>query len=113
MTGGSVIILGQVGDNFGAGMTGGMAFIYDPENNFENFANPVSIVWQQVETEYWKKFLKNNLEDFLIETNSSTTRIILENYEKELLNFKQVCPKEMLEKLDNPITLKSDIKKVS
>ena len=30
MTGGTVVILGKVGDNFGAGMTGGMAFIYDP-----------------------------------------------------------------------------------
>ena len=32
MTGGEVVVLGKVGDNFGAGMTGGMAFIYDPEN---------------------------------------------------------------------------------
>jgi glutamate synthase (NADPH/NADH) large chain len=113
MTGGSVIILGAVGDNFGAGMTGGIAFIYDPENNFENFINPVSIIWQQVETNYWKKFLKNNLEDFLKETNSKTAKEILNNYEKELLNFKQVCPIEMLDKLDNPITLKANIKKVS
>ena len=113
MTGGSVIILGQVGDNFGAGMTGGMAFIYDPKNTFENFVNPVSIIWQQVETEHWKNFLKNNLKDFLKEVNSSTGKIILNNYEKELLNFKQVCPIEMLDKLDNPITLKPVIKKVS
>ena len=113
MTGGSVIILGAVGDNFGAGMTGGMAFIYDPENNFENFVNPVSIIWQQVETEYWKKFLKNNLDDFLKETNSNTAKIILGNYEKELLNFKQICPVEMLDKLENPITLKNTVKKVS
>ena len=35
MTGGMAIILGKVGDNFGAGMTGGMAFIYDEKNNFE------------------------------------------------------------------------------
>ena len=108
-----MIILGSVGDNFGAGMTGGMAFIYDPENNLENFVNPVSIIWQQVETNYWKKFLKENLEDFLKETNSNTAKIILNNYEKELLNFKQVCPIEMLDKLDNPITLKNIVQKVS
>ena len=61
MTGGIAIILGQVGDNFGAGMTGGMAFVYDKENNFENFVNPSSIIWQSIETEYWKDFLKKNL----------------------------------------------------
>ena len=55
MTGGTAIILGSVGDNFGAGMTGGMAFIYDEKNEFENFVNPASIIWQSVETEYWKK----------------------------------------------------------
>ncbi|MBL66815.1 MAG: hypothetical protein CML14_11705 [Puniceicoccaceae bacterium] len=45
MTGGNIVILGSIGDNFGAGMTGGMAFVYDEKNNFENYANPSSIVW--------------------------------------------------------------------
>ena len=39
MTGGTVVILGKVGDNFAAGMTGGMAFIYDPNQEFENYVN--------------------------------------------------------------------------
>ena len=60
MTGGTAIILGEVGDNFGAGMTGGMAFVYDAKDEFENFANPTSIIWQQIETDYWKSFLKEN-----------------------------------------------------
>jgi glutamate synthase (NADPH) large chain len=113
MTGGAAIIIGNVGDNFGAGMTGGMAFIYDPKNNFEDFVNPASVVWQKLETNYWINFLKNNLEDFLNETNSKITKKILQNFKEELKNFKQVCPIEMLDKLDNPITLKSNIKKVS
>ena len=113
MTGGLSIILGQVGDNFGAGMTGGMAFIYDIKKNFENFANPSSIIWQNVETDYWKENLKNHLVDFLKETNSQIAKKILDNFDKELLNFKQVCPIEMLDKLDNPISLKTEIKKVS
>jgi glutamate synthase (NADPH/NADH) large chain len=113
MTGGTAIILGQVGDNFGAGMTGGMAFVYDKENNFENFVNPSSIIWQPIETEYWKEFLQNNLKTFITETNSIFAKKILDNFEKELSNFKQVCPIEMLDKLDNPITLKPTIKKVS
>ena len=113
MTGGTAIILGSVGDNFGAGMTGGMAFIYDIKNNFENYVNPDSVIWQSVETEYWKSFLENYLNDFFKETNSPIAKKILKNYKKELSLFKQVCPIEMLDKLNNPMTLKSAIKKVS
>ena len=111
MTGGTAIILGSVGDNFGAGMTGGMAFIYDEKNEFENFANPASIIWQSVETDYWKKFLKENIKDFENKTFSSKAKKILKNFEAELKNFKQVCPVEMLDKLENPISLKPHIKK--
>ena len=46
MTGGTVIILGEVGDNFAAGMTGGMAFIYDKSKEFEKKVNQESVVWQ-------------------------------------------------------------------
>ena len=106
MTGGTAIILGNVGDNFGAGMTGGMAFIYDKNNNFSNFANPNSIIWQPIETNYWKNFLKDNLKEFFTETNSKITEKILSNFENELQNFIQVCPIEMLDKLEHPITLK-------
>ena len=113
MTGGTAIILGQIGDNFGAGMTGGMGFVYDEKNNFESYVNPSSIIWQPIETEYWKKFLKENLKDFFKETNSLITKKILENFEMEIKKFKQVCPIEMLDKLNNPITLKSKIKKAS
>ena len=54
-----------------------------------------------------------NLKNFVIETKSKFAEEILQNFEKELGYFKQVCPIEMLDKLNNPITLKSAIKKVS
>ena len=109
MTGGTAIILGEVGDNFGAGMTGGMAFIYDEKNTFENFVNPASIIWQNIEMDYWKNYLKDNLNDFYLKTNSKVAKKILENYEEEIKDIKQVCPIEMLDKLENPIS--KDIKK--
>jgi len=112
MTGGTVVILGQVGDNFGAGMTGGMAFIYDVKNDFEKKVNPESVVWQKLETEYWINYLKNLVNEHFINTNSSLSKKIIENFNKEVLNFVQVCPKEMLDKLKNPITVKSKIKEV-
>ncbi len=113
MTGGVAIILGNVGDNFGAGMTGGMAFVYDLDKNFKDLVNPDSLVWQGVETEYWKDYLKNNLKDFIKETDSVIAKKIIDNFENEIFNFIQVCPIEMLDKLQNPITLKSTAKKVS
>ena len=112
MTGGSAIILGQVGDNFGAGMTGGMAFIYDKKKNFENYVNPNSIIWQPIETDYWKKYLNNILKEFHKETHSKISEKILLNFNEELKNFIQVCPIEMLDKLENPISLK-DLKSKS
>ena len=87
-------------------MTGGMAFIYDEKNNFENFANQNSIIWQPIETEYWIKVLKDLLKEFQLETGSKMANKILSNFENELKRFVQVCPIEMLDKLDNPITLK-------
>ena len=112
MTGGTVIILGNVGDNFAAGMTGGMAFIYDKYRQFEKKVNPESVVWQNVETDYWKKALKNLISEHFTETGSGLSKKIIENYDQELTNFIQVCPKEMLDKLKNPISFKSNIKEV-
>ena len=113
MTGGTVVILGNVGDNFGAGMTGGMAFIYDVDKQFENKANPESIIWQNLETDYWKEFLKSLVQKHYLETNSNLSKKILDNFSEEINNFIQVCPKEMLDKLENPITLKPSTKAVS
>jgi glutamate synthase (NADPH/NADH) large chain len=113
MTGGCVVIIGKVGDNFAAGMTGGMAFIYDPKNQFENYVNPASVVWQIPETDYWKNYLFNLLNNHLIATNSLVAKKLLHNFDEELKNFKQVCPIEMLDKLNNPITLKMKNKKIS
>ena len=106
MTGGTIVVLGDVGDNFGAGMTGGMGFIYDPENVFENKANPETIVWQKLETDYWKNNLKNLVQKHYHETNSEVSKKIINNFEQEIKNFYQVCPKEMIDKLENPITNK-------
>ena len=109
MTGGTAIILGKVGDNFGAGMTGGMAFVYDPKDNFQDYANPQSIIWQAVETDYWKDFLKNILQEFYNETGSEVSKKIINNFDKEINYVKQVCPVEMLDKLDNPISFKNKV----
>ena len=105
MTGGTVVILGKVGDNFAAGMTGGMAFIYDPNNEFENYVNANSVIWQIPETKYWQNYLKKLVEEHFIETKSQIAKKILDKFNLEVKKFKQVCPKEMLDKLENPVFL--------
>ena len=113
MTGGSVVILGNVGDNFAAGMTGGMAFVYDKSGDFENKVNPESVIWQNVETEYWINFLKNLILEHLEETYSKVSKYIIDNFDEEIKKFVQVCPKEMIDKIENSITFKSKEKEVS
>jgi glutamate synthase (NADPH/NADH) large chain len=94
-------------------MTGGMAFIYDKSKEFEKKVNKDSVIWQTPETEYWVNFLKKLVLEHSKETNSLISKNIILNFDQEIKNFIQVCPKEMIDKLENPITFKSSIKEVS
>ncbi len=103
MTGGTAVILGPVGSNFGAGMTGGMAFVFDPEDRFERMANPGSILWQRIATDYWHDHLRGLIERHVDLTGSDFARTLLRDWESTLAKVWQVCPKDMLDKLDHPI----------
>ena len=92
MTGGAVVILGDVGDNFAAGMTEGMAFVYDPKNKFEKLCKSTDGRLANPETDYWRDYLKSNLIEFVKDTSSIIGQKLIDNYEKEVKNFKQVCP---------------------
>ena len=70
MTGGMVVILGKVGENFAAGMTGGMAFVYDTNNFFPNYVNRDSVVYCKLETSYWENILKKLINCHIKFTNS-------------------------------------------
>ena len=104
MTGGVAVILGSIGANFGAGMTGGMAYIYDPENQAEEVMNMESIVTERVQVDYWKKELRSLVEKHAVETESRRAQEILRNWDIEVNNFIQICPKEMLNKISHPIS---------
>ena len=82
------------------------AFVYDKEKEFEKKVNPETLVWQRLETKYWKSYLSNLIKQHFVETNSKVSEKIIKNFDQELNNFYQVCPKEMLNKLVNPITNK-------
>ncbi|MEC9077952.1 MAG: glutamate synthase large subunit, partial [Pseudomonadota bacterium] len=103
MTGGTVVILGPVGDNFGAGMTGGMAFVYDTDTKFIENVNPDTALFDRIQSSHWDLVLRRLVEDHWAETQSRFTERLLVDWEREVKRFWQVVPKEMVDKLDVPM----------
>ena len=98
------MILGAVGDNFGAGMTGGMAYVYDPEGVFPARANMDTLVVIRIGSAHWEAELKGLVEEHVAQTGSPRARGILAHWEEELGHFWQICPKEMLSRLSHPLS---------
>jgi glutamate synthase (NADPH/NADH) large chain len=103
MTGGTVVILGAVGDNFAAGMTGGMGFVYDADGTFERHLNFENVIAQGVETAHWEGVLKELVEEHARETQSQHALRILADWDREVVKFKQIVPKEMVARLAHPV----------
>lgn len=98
MTGGIVVILGKTGINFGAGMTGGLSFIYDKDREFIDNINQELIEAIRIdtdETELERIYLKNLLRDYVAHTDSENAKEILEHFRSEIRNFWMVKPKDM------------------
>jgi glutamate synthase (NADPH/NADH) large chain len=111
MTGGMAAILGEVGENFAAGMTGGMAFVYDPQELLPGRINPDSVVYQRLETEHWEGVVKQLVRRHREETLSPRAERLLAHWPQERDNFWQVVPKEMIERLEHPLTSAAEAKR--
>ena len=105
MTGGVAVILGSIGPNFGAGMTGGMAYLYDPQGEAAPLMNMETLVTCPVTVDHWHDQLKGLIERHAEETGSRKAADILQNWDLEKDNFLQVCPKEMLVHIPYPLTI--------
>ena len=93
MTGGKVIILGQTGRNFAAGMSGGIAYLYKQGNNYENI-NTELVDIEKVEEISEVRYLKNKLTTHAKLVGSKKARMILDNFNDEVNNFIKVIPRE-------------------
>jgi glutamate synthase (NADPH/NADH) large chain len=103
MTGGAAVILGPVGQNFAAGMTGGMAFVLDLHDRFEARVNRESVVVQRLNSPHWEGVLRGLVAEHAAETHSRFAADILRDWERVRGSFWQVCPKEMLSRLPQPL----------
>jgi glutamate synthase (NADPH/NADH) large chain len=94
MTGGRAIILGEVGRNFGAGMSGGIAYVYDKNKTFNAQCNTEGLNLNSVTSQEDIAELKKHIENHYNATLSPLAQRILEHWEKELPHFIQVFPEE-------------------
>ncbi len=110
MTGGTVVVLGDTGRNFGAGMSGGIAYVYDPKARFESYCNPAMVAIEKLlptseqmnntDPSTWHMgecdeiILKGLIEKHFKLTGSKKAGHILENWSGERARFAKVFPHE-------------------
>ena len=131
MTGGVVLCLGSTGKNFGAGMSGGLAYVYDKDKDFESLCNMslIDLLHLKKKKNHVKKslsfeYLKRNMLEFHEErilfllkrhfkfTKSSLAKKILNNWDKERENFITVFPKDYRIALENMLKKNYTLKKL-
>jgi glutamate synthase (NADPH/NADH) large chain len=93
MTGGLAVILGEVGKNFGAGMSGGMAYVYDPNKNFAAKLNGDMADIEALE-DFDKDMLELMVNNHLTYTSSGMAKKLLADWKTELGNFVKVMPRD-------------------
>ena len=92
MTGGRVVIIGKVGKNFAAGMSGGVAYVLDENNDLYMKTNKELVSTEELSNKYDVQELKKMLEEHVKYTNSVRGKEILENFEEYLPKFKKIIP---------------------
>ena len=104
MTGGKVIVLGKTGRNFAAGMSGGIAYVYDPENKFSNgLCNTETIEFEYISEEDAAE-LKAIIEKHVLFTESKKGATLLADWDTSLDNFVKVMPTEYKRALERIAT---------
>jgi len=92
MTGGLIAVLGSVGRNVGAGMTGGLGYFLDEEGNFEAKINPEIVKIQRICTAEGEAQLKELITNHVNKTGSKKGQLILDNWANYVPKFWQVVP---------------------
>mgnify|MGYP006098400155 FL=1 len=104
MTGGKVVVLGKTGRNFAAGMSGGIAYVYDPENKFSNgLCNTETIEFENISEEDAAE-LKAIIEKHVLYTESKKGARLLADWNASLDNFVKVMPTEYKRALERLAT---------
>ena len=93
MTGGRIIILGGTGRNFAAGMSGGVAFVYDVKSQFNTLCNREMVDLDQLDDED-TRWLHSMISKHYQYTASTVAKFLLDDFENQIKNFVKVFPKD-------------------
>lgn len=94
MTGGRIVVLGETGKNFAAGMSGGIAYIWNKNQNFDYFCNMEMVELSLVEKTIYRKELHELIRQHYLFTNSHIARKMLDDWNHYVEQFIQVVPIE-------------------
>lgn len=94
MTGGRVVILGKVGKNFAAGMSGGIAYVLDEDRTLYTKLNKELVSTREVTDKYDVLELKSFIQEHVSYTNSEKGKEILDNFGDYLPKFKKIIPRD-------------------
>jgi glutamate synthase (ferredoxin) len=94
MTGGRVVVIGETGKNFAAGMSGGVAYVYDKNNQLYRNLNKELVLMEKVENKTDCEELKSMLKKHLKYTGSKKAKKILDDFDNELQYFKKIIPED-------------------
>ena len=94
MTGGRVVVLGETGRNFAAGMSGGVAYVWDKNHDFDYFCNMDMVEINLVEESNYRKELHELIRQHYLYTGSKLARTMLDNWSHYVEDFIQVVPIE-------------------
>ena len=94
MTGGRVVVLGETGRNFAAGMSGGVAYVWDKNHNFDYFCNMDMVEINLVEDSNYRKELHELIRQHYLYTGSKLARTMLDDWNRYVEDFIQVVPIE-------------------
>ena len=94
MTGGRVVVLGETGRNFAAGMSGGVAYVYDPKHTFDYFCNMDMVEINLVEDNVSRKELLELIRQHYLNTGSTLAGRMLDDWSRVIEDFVQIVPIE-------------------
>lgn len=105
MTGGRVVVLGRTGKNFAAGMSGGIAYVLDEDNDIYTKINKEMVSFSEITSKYDVLELKDMIKEHVAYTNSEKGKRILENFGEYLPKFKKIIPHDYERMLKNIVQM--------